>query len=755
MFVGQPARRCRARATGSACRAASWKRGAQHGLQVLRRQRRRQPRRRRAPSRSRGTTNRCRPSVTLPPLGGGLARARMPVSRPSAPAGDGVAAYPWERPLGARPCRWRGRVPRVGAARELDSRSASAARTSTLDDAGYGVYEASSTRRAGDDYCVRPRRPARCPTRARAGSRKGSGARRGWSTRVAGPTRFAAARDARPRDLRVARRHVQRGRDVRCRRSRICPASRARHHRDRGHAGGGVPRRSAAGATTACTSRRAQSSYGGPAGLGRFVAAAHDIGLAVILDVVYNHVGASRLRDRGVRPVLHRQVRDAVGEGDQLRRHRLRPGPRMGDPERVGWIRDYGIDGLRLDAIHAIFDSSAEHIVAEVARRVHDDARRCGGDRRERPERSEGDARPRRTAAGRATPRGPTTSITRCRTLVTGERDGYYADFGTVAQLAKAWHRPYVYDGDYSASASSASARRPTTAGRAVRRLRRTTTRSATARSAIGCRPSARPLAAFCTLLSPFMPMLFMGEEYGEDAPFQFFSDHIDDEDRARPRARDGAREFAAFARVRGEEIPDPQDLATFERSKLTRAAGPGAVAAVRRPAGWRRRLPRASATRSSSTRTRAGCGSAGARSSSSCNFAARAAPRARAGGRRSCWRPQRRRRSGDGASSCRPLSGALIALSDVSGRAARSRSAPHGTAAARTSRSSPSTPSGVELCLFDDDDDETRVEMTAAHRAQLALLHPRRRARAALRLPRLRPVRAASRATGSTPPSC
>ena len=81
--------------------------------------------------------------------------------------------------------------------------------------------------------------------------------------------------------------------------------------------------------------------------------------------------------------------------------------------------------------------------------------------------------------------------------------------------------------------------------------------------------PPARPLAAFCTLLSPYIPMLFMGEEYGEPAPFQFFSDHIDPKIAA--ATRDGRRqEFAAFAAF-GEEIPDPQSIATFERSKLTR----------------------------------------------------------------------------------------------------------------------------------------------------------------------------------------
>ena len=85
---------------------------------------------------------------------------------------------------------------------------------------------------------------------------------------------------------------------------------------------------------------------------------------------------------------------------------------------------------------------------------------------------------------------------------------------------------------------------------------------------------SARPLAALCTQLSPFVPLLFMGEDYGEEAPFQFFSDHIDEE--IARATREGRRaEFSAFASFSAEEVPDPQDAATFERSKLTRARDP------------------------------------------------------------------------------------------------------------------------------------------------------------------------------------
>ena len=145
----------------------------------------------------------------------------------------------------------------------------------------------------------------------------------------------------------------------------------------------------------------AHSAYGGPHGLARFVDAAHDAGLAVILDVVYNHVGASGTQaleafgpyftDRYATP-WGKAINYDDADCDPVREWVLQ--------SAVGWVRDFGIDGLRLDAIHAIFDASAEHIVAAVARRVHAYAARCAGDRRERAQRSAGDARPRRRRLG-------------------------------------------------------------------------------------------------------------------------------------------------------------------------------------------------------------------------------------------------------------------------------------------------------------------------------------------------------------------
>ena len=157
------------------------------------------------------------------------------------------------------------------------------------------------------------------------------------------------------------------------------------------------------------------------------------------------------------------------------------------------------------------------------------------------------------------------------RVLLTGDRSGYYEEFGAVADLAKAFARPFVHDGQYSTFrkrrfGAPAHDRPP------HEFVVFDSNHDQVGNRAFGDRlpAQARRLAAFATLLSPFTPMLFMGEEYGEPAPFQFFSDHIDEE--IATATREGRRrEFAAFAEFAGEEVPDPQDPATFERSKLTR----------------------------------------------------------------------------------------------------------------------------------------------------------------------------------------
>jgi maltooligosyltrehalose trehalohydrolase len=238
----------------------------------------------------------------------------------------------------------------------------------------------------------------------------------------------------------------------------------------------------------------------------------------------------------------------------------------------VGWVRDFHVDGLRLDAIHAIFDSSATHIVAELAARVH--AVRPGPTHplviAESGLNDPRVIRPPQRGGWDCDAQWADDFHHALRVLLTGERDGYYEDFGALADLAKAFHRPFVHDGQYSPfrrrSFGAPAADRPPSQFVVFDQ-----NHDQVGNRAFGDRlpREAQPLAAFCTLLSPFTPMLFMGEEYGERAPFQFFSDHIDEE--IAVATREGRRrEFAAFASF-GHDVPDPQSAETFRASKLTR----------------------------------------------------------------------------------------------------------------------------------------------------------------------------------------
>jgi maltooligosyltrehalose trehalohydrolase len=306
----------------------------------------------------------------------------------------------------------------------------------------------------------------------------------------------------------------------------------------------------------------AQSSYGGPHALLELISAAHAEGLVVILDVVYNHVGTSGVKALDAfGPYFTDAYETPWGRAINYESRAVREWVCQSAEQ---WVRDFGIDGLRLDAIHAIEDQSREHIVAEVARRVRD-------------------IRPGTFVVGEiglsdpSAHGGPACDAIwddhfhhAMHALLTGERDGYYATFGRVEQLADAFaERPperfVVYGQNHDQVGNRAFGDRLAT--------------------------PLRPLSAFCLLLSPFIPLLFMGEEYGENAPFQFFSDHIDPE--IAEATREGRREeFAEFASFHHEEVPDPQDPATFERSKLTRRVDPELAALYKQLFALRRELP-------------------------------------------------------------------------------------------------------------------------------------------------------------------
>jgi maltooligosyltrehalose trehalohydrolase len=484
-----------------------------------------------------------------------------------------TATYPWEQTLGARMIDPERSEFRVWAPRAERIALSLAGRKVELTDAGYGVYETVAAAQAGDDYAfVVNGQPLPDPcSRWQPQGLRGPSRILAAATGQGAPFDTPALSDLIIYELHVgtfsaegtfdgAIPHLAELAQLGVTAIEIMPVAEFPGARGWGYDGVYIS--------------AAQSSYGGPEALTRLVAAAHRERLAVILDVVYNHLGASGVTAmEAYGPYFTAKYETPWGKAINFDGADSDPVREWVAQSAEGWVGDFGFDGLRLDAIHAIFDAGAEHIVAAIARRVHA-------------------INPRALVIAESGLNDPVVMRDRThggwqcdaawaddfhhalRTLITDECDGYYADFGRVAQLAKALHRPHVDDGNYSpfrrrrfgAPADDVAPERFVVFDQDHDQV---------GNRAFGDRlpEAARPLAAFCTLLAPFTPMLFMGEEYGEPAPFQFFSNHVDEE--IAVATREGRRrEFAAFASF-GEEIPDPEDPATFANSKLTRRRDP------------------------------------------------------------------------------------------------------------------------------------------------------------------------------------
>jgi maltooligosyltrehalose trehalohydrolase len=316
-------------------------------------------------------------------------------------------------------------------------------------------------------------------------------------------------------------------------------------------------------------------AYGGPDGLRRLVDSAHDADLAVLLDVVYNHLGPEGNYLGAFGPYFtdtyHTPWGTAVNfdgaESDEVRRFVI--------DNALYWITEFHVDGLRLDAVHGIYDFGARHLLREMGDAVH-----IQGARLERTvvviaESDLNDPRLVRTEPGdHALDAQWSDDLHHAiHARLTGERDGYYADFGDVTSIAKALRDRFVYDGRYSvhrrrrhgAPAAEIPADRFVVC---IQNHDQVGNRAKGERLSTLVGFEARKVAAALCLLSPYVPLLFMGEEYDETAPFQYFVSHGDPA--LVEAVREGRRrEFQSFGW--GEGVPDPQEEETFLRSRLDR----------------------------------------------------------------------------------------------------------------------------------------------------------------------------------------
>ena len=316
-------------------------------------------------------------------------------------------------------------------------------------------------------------------------------------------------------------------------------------------------------------------AYGGPEGLKRLVDACHAAGLAVLLDVVYNHLGPSGNYLGRFGPYFTERYTTPWGAAlnlDGAHSHEVR---RFLCDNALMWLRDYHFDGLRLDAVHAIVDTSAVHILEQLAAEVETLSAQLGRHFVLIAESGLND--PRLVRAREAGGYGLHAQWSddfhhALHTVLTGERDGYYADYGTLGDLAHALEHAYVYDGRYSTHQHRHYGR-PVTGLPGSRFLGylqnhdQIGNRARGERSAALLPPRLLTVAAALVCLSPFVPMLFQGEEWGADTPFQYFSDHQDAE-LAHAVSEGRRNEFSAFG-WDPAQVPDPQDPETFRRSKL------------------------------------------------------------------------------------------------------------------------------------------------------------------------------------------
>ena len=316
--------------------------------------------------------------------------------------------------------------------------------------------------------------------------------------------------------------------------------------------------------------------YGGPDGLKRFVNAAHGLGLAVLLDVVYNHFGPSGNYTGRFGPYLTNAHKTPWGGATNLEESGSQEVRRFLCDNAQMWLRDFHFDGLRIDAVHSFVDRSAIHFLEQLSSEVETLSAALGRNLALIAESDLNDPRIviSRDCGGFGMDAQWSDDFHHALFAVLSKEKlvGYYSDFGSIAQLAKAMEQTFVYDGIFSHYRNRIH-------GRTARNLSQhrflgfIQNHDQVGNRAVGDRFSQSAgidrakIAAVLVLLGPFIPMLFQGEEWAASSPFLYFADHQDRE-LARQVSEGRKREFLAFG-WDPATIPDPESHATFESSKL------------------------------------------------------------------------------------------------------------------------------------------------------------------------------------------
>ncbi|MFG1881734.1 malto-oligosyltrehalose trehalohydrolase [Micromonospora sp. NPDC049102] len=315
--------------------------------------------------------------------------------------------------------------------------------------------------------------------------------------------------------------------------------------------------------------------YGGPDGLKRFVDAAHSKGLGVILDVVYNHFGPSGAYAPRFGPYLAEQS-NSWGRSINL------DGPQSDEVRRyiidsvLMWLRDYHVDGLRLDAVHALPDTRAVPLLEELAVAVESLSTHLGRPLSLIAESDLNDPRlitPREAGGFGLHAQWNDDAHHALHTLLTGERQGYYGDFGSLETLSDVLTGGFFHAGTWSSFRNRHHGRPLDSRVPGHRLVAYLQNHDQIGNRATGDRISASlssalvRVGAMLLLTAPFTPMLFMGEEWAASTPWQFFTSHPEPE--LASAVRTGRRrEFASHGWPEGD-VPDPQDPETFVRSRL------------------------------------------------------------------------------------------------------------------------------------------------------------------------------------------